>query len=79
MRGSTFIFTICALIVTSSQSETVEIEIENGKLIGEHRNHFYAFEGVPYAEPPTGRFRFEPPRSYAQKWDKPYSALKVGK
>lgn len=54
------------------------IHIENGPVRGEHREHFYAFEGIPYADPPIGQRRFEPPKAYSLKWEEPWDALRPG-
>lgn len=54
------------------------IHIENGPVRGEHRGHFYAFEGIPYADPPIGQRRFEPPKAYSLKWEEPWDATRPG-
>lgn len=59
-------------------SVTAVVHIKNGPVRGEHRGHFYAFEGIPYADAPVGQRRFEPPKAYSLKWDEPYDATKPG-
>ncbi|KAK9746896.1 Carboxylesterase family [Popillia japonica] len=54
------------MLVTLAQEKPL-IEISNGLLEGTLRKSyngriFSSFEGVPYAGPPVGEFRFEPPR-----------------
>lgn len=45
------------------------VEIENGMIRGELRDFFYAFEGIPYAEAPIEKNRFQPPAPYQGHWD----------
>lgn len=41
-----------------------------GKVIGSRSNDgYYEFHNIPYAEPPIGKHRFEPPIPYEQHWD----------
>lgn len=45
------------------------VTIEGGKIVGDSHENFYAFRGIPYAEPPVGALRFAPPRPYLERWD----------
>lgn len=36
--------------------------------MGEKRDYFIAFEGIPYAEAPIGENRFESPKPYTETW-----------
>lgn len=66
---------ICLLLInlkilsSSSVSDEGIVEIENGKIRGELRNHFYAFEGIPYAQAPVGELRFASPKPFDARWD----------
>ncbi|KAE8750497.1 Carboxyl/Cholinesterase 17, partial [Frankliniella occidentalis] len=69
MSGGTLVFgALCALCVLSSAlaSAPVMCEVPGlGVLRGRHipgNTTFYAFEGIPYAQPPTGLLRFQPPQ-----------------
>ena len=53
----------------STGADPTIVTISSGKYQGEQRGYYYAFEGIPYAEPPTGQNRFEPPKSYNETWD----------
>lgn len=79
----TYILLLIKLGILGSQivesAEVKTIRIRNGELFGERRDHFYAFEGIPYAESPVGDLRFEPPREYTQEWKKPFNATRAGK
>lgn len=39
----------------------IQVKTPNGEIKGQERNHYIAFEGIPYAEPPNNDLRFEPP------------------
>jgi carboxylesterase type B len=54
------------------------VRIKNGLIAGNLRGNYIAFEGIPYAEPPIGQNRFEPPQPYTTHWQGIRSAKKVG-
>ncbi|XP_052862415.1 esterase-5B-like [Anopheles cruzii] len=54
------------------------VSTENGPIIGEHREHYYAFEGLPYAKPPLGDLRFAAPQPYDEPWTEPRNATQLG-
>lgn len=45
------------------------VTIEGGKIVGEEREEFFAFRGIPYAESPVGDLRFAAPKKYSQTWE----------
>lgn len=45
------------------------VTIEGGRIVGEERENFYAFRGIPYADSPIGDLRFASPKRYSQKWN----------
>jgi carboxylesterase type B len=55
-----------------------EVDTKNGRLEGEARGSYYAFEGIRYAEPPLGENRFEPPKPYSTKWEGVLPAKNIG-
>ncbi|XP_034656812.1 esterase-5A [Drosophila subobscura] len=59
---------------TVSSIDSLLIEIPNGKLRGRDNGHYYSFESIPYAEPPTGDLRFEAPQPYQQQWTDAFNA-----
>ncbi|ETN60432.1 carboxylesterase, beta esterase [Anopheles darlingi] len=71
---------IWLLIVYISQSfvSGTVVQIENGPIIGERREHFYAFEGLPYAKAPVGELRFAPSEPYSDRWTEPRNATHLG-
>lgn len=63
------VLTICGGNVYSDPIDDEIVELNCGKLRGEHRKNYIAFEGIPYAEPPTGLHRFQPPRPCTTQWE----------
>ncbi|XP_073838534.1 esterase-5B-like [Musca autumnalis] len=51
------------------------VQIGNGVLKGKDNNGSYiSWEAVPYAEPPVGDLRFEPPQPYRRQWQGVFDA-----
>uniref|UniRef100_A0A6P4FLL3 Carboxylic ester hydrolase n=1 Tax=Drosophila rhopaloa TaxID=1041015 RepID=A0A6P4FLL3_DRORH len=56
--------------------DPLTVEIPNGKLRGKDNGHYYSYESIPYAEPPTGELRFEAPQPYSHQWTDVFDATK---
>ncbi|XP_072375912.1 carboxylic ester hydrolase-like [Diabrotica undecimpunctata] len=67
------------LIQTQSNEDDLIVELDNlGKIRGHilqssEGNDFYAFQEIPYAEPPVGKLRFRPPQPH-RPWDEVLNA-----
>ncbi|KAK9687531.1 Carboxylesterase family [Popillia japonica] len=77
------ILIICQLLLTLTfydikkvQAGTLEIEVEHGWVRGRQMsNSLFAWSGIPYAKPPLGDLRFEPPQAlnnWTGIWDATY-------
>lgn len=53
------------------------ITIKSGRIQGALENNVKTFKGVPYAKPPIGKLRFEPPVE-KDSWDEVFDATKYG-
>ncbi|XP_055390150.1 esterase P-like [Condylostylus longicornis] len=49
-------------------ANSVIVETENGKIRGKIGENYISFLSVPFAEPPVGEYRFEPPLSIKKNW-----------
>lgn len=61
-----FVSVLCTVYIHTSKAHFVEVQIPQGKLKGVVKKswlgrEFDSFTGIPYAKPPTGNLRFEPP------------------
>lgn len=52
------LFFLVFIFVTFSN---IIVETEYGKVRGETHQDFYAFRGIPFASPPVGNLRWQPP------------------
>ncbi|XP_034487512.1 esterase-5B-like [Drosophila innubila] len=59
---------LVSLLVTGTFAQLV-VETANGRLRGRDQGAYYSYESIPYAEPPLGELRLEPPQPFNRKWD----------
>ena len=69
---------LIVLIVGIYFYQSKVITIENGAISGEKRGNYYAYEGIPYAEPVVGDNRFEGPKPFTEKWNGKREFIKYG-
>lgn len=50
------------------------VTTDHGVLRGVSHGYYQSFEGVPYAEPPVGPNRFQPPKPFETRWEGERSA-----
>lgn len=67
--------TLLSLLVAGGIAQLI-VETSNGRLRGRDQGLYYSYESVPYAEPPLGELRFEPPQPFDRKWDGNFDATK---
>jgi carboxylesterase type B len=53
-------FVLARKALSTPAKNLVAVETSNGKLVGRRKGDIVAFLGVPYAEPPIGKYRFRP-------------------
>lgn len=73
------IYLCCTILLflnlhNSINEDNFVVEIENGKIIGENQEEFYAFKGIPYASAE----RFLLPKKFNEKWRYPRAFKKFG-
>ncbi|XP_055912378.1 esterase-5B-like [Eupeodes corollae] len=74
--GNISLLLIClsaaVVVVSCNKIESDEepiVQLPNGKIRGLKRpGNYLSFESIPYAEPPIGKNRFEPPKPYLANW-----------
>lgn len=75
MRSITVLSALLSLLAAGTFAQLV-VETPNGRLRGRDQGTYYTYESVPYAEPPVGELRLEPPKPFNRKWDGIYDATK---
>ncbi len=64
--------------ITGAYDRDLAVRCDNGTFVGQKLNGVYAYKGIPYAEPPVGDLRWQPPVD-AGADDAVYEALYFGK
>ena len=62
------VWTLNLANVICANDDDVIVKISNGKIRGLNHGNYFAFEAIPYAEPPIGENRFEPPVPIKSDW-----------
>jgi len=70
MRKSFAVIFVFFLVSAASiaQDGLGPIQVDGGKVSGEYVEDVHVFKGIPYAAPPIGAFRWQPPQP-VQSWD----------
>ncbi|KAH8358651.1 hypothetical protein KR093_001645 [Drosophila rubida] len=64
----------CAANATLSDLIGQVVSLPNGKIRGRVHEKYFSYESIPYAEPPVGNLRLEPPQAYSAIWNDTFDA-----
>ncbi len=53
------------------------IRLKSGPILGSYENGLHVYKGIPYARPPVGPLRWQPPQP-PEPWTKPLRATAFG-
>jgi para-nitrobenzyl esterase len=67
IRSALAVVVIAMLGATSALTEPVKVTVESGTLVGEVTDGVTSFRSIPYAKPPIGPLRWQPPQK-VEKW-----------
>ncbi|KAH8312756.1 hypothetical protein KR044_012670 [Drosophila immigrans] len=74
--NSIVFFTVFLSLFAAVAFGQLIVELPNGQLRGRDQGLYYTYESVPYAEPPVGELRFEPPQPYKRQWTEVFDATR---
>ena len=57
-----FIFSCLALISPFASALSIDVQLTQGTVTGEALDNVLTFKGIPYAQPPVGKLRWQPPQ-----------------
>ncbi|KAF9146385.1 hypothetical protein BGX30_000731 [Mortierella sp. GBA39] len=63
---------------TNTKGSTVTVQASLGRLTGLRDKHGFRFNGIRYAQPPTGKRRFAAPVPITTRWNNNVDATKLG-
>ncbi|KAF9087736.1 hypothetical protein BGX29_000685 [Mortierella sp. GBA35] len=63
---------------TNTKGSTITVQTRLGRLTGLRDNHGFRFNGIRYAQPPTGKRRFAAPVPITKHWSKAVDATQFG-
>ncbi|KAH8359514.1 hypothetical protein KR093_007348 [Drosophila rubida] len=75
MNSIVFSTVLLSLLATVAFAQVI-VQLPNGKIRGRDQGLYYTYESVPYAEPPLGELRFEPPQPYKRVWTEVFDATR---
>jgi para-nitrobenzyl esterase len=68
IRSTLFVVLVSAMLAaTPGFADPVKVTIDAGALIGESKDGVNSFRGIPFAQPPVGALRWQPPQR-VEKW-----------
>ena len=67
MRSALSAVLVSATLGAAQSTPPVKVSIESGVLVGESKNGVNSFKGIPFAKPPVGALRWQPPQTI-EKW-----------
>jgi para-nitrobenzyl esterase len=67
IRSALAVVGIAMLGATATLAEPVKVTVESGTLVGEVTDGVTSFRSIPYAKPPIGPLRWQPPQK-VEKW-----------
>lgn len=68
IRSALFVALLSASLgVAASSVDAVKVTIDSGVLVGESKDGVRSFKGIPYAQPPVGGLRWQPPQK-VDRW-----------
>ncbi|ALC45773.1 maker173 [Drosophila busckii] len=68
---------LCFVLVAAVSANPLLVQTRYGQLQGVDNGNYYSYESIPYAEPPLGELRFEPPQPYKQQWQQTFNATQA--
>jgi len=72
-----FLFSNIANAQIAHIKYTPRIQLDSGPIVGKIENNLRVFLGIPYAAPPVGKLRWQPPKPVSH-WQKVRSSIKFG-
>jgi hypothetical protein len=76
--GTAAIVSITSLVGAAAAAPETQVQTTDGALTGLWQPGYRLFQGIPYAEPPVGKLRWQPPQA-VQPWTGVRPALQPGR
>jgi len=71
------IFILCFFVKAWGAPLQDPIRLKSGPILGSYENGLHVYKGIPYARPPVGPLRWQPPQP-PEPWTKPLRAIAFG-